>query len=87
MPAAGKTFTSADWKAYEQEYVKNEAVNPGEGARYSGNIETNVYGRDTGDTEATARFNFGNEEYSDGNTKHEEVAIYGAFGGGVQPQP
>ena len=87
LPAAGKTFTSADWKAYEQEYVKNEAVNPGEGARYSGNIETNVYGRDTGDTEATARFNFGNEEYSDGNTKHEEVAIYGAFGGGVQPQP
>lgn len=75
-----KSFTENDWKDHEQQYVKNTG-SEGSGMRYSGFTETNVYGLNSNDMEATSRFGFGNEEYSDSNTKHNEVAIYGAFGG------
>ena len=75
-------FVADDWKAYEQQYVKNTGTE-GAGTRYSASVETDVYGTGGTDIEATSRFGFGNEVYSDGNTKHNEVAIYGAFGGKV----
>lgn len=82
VPVAGVTFSDTNWKAHEQQYVQNYGDGD-DGYRFSGTMETNVYGRNTGDTEATARFSFGNEKHSETNTKHDEVAIYGAFGGGV----
>ncbi|MBQ6110145.1 MAG: hypothetical protein IJL05_02075 [Alphaproteobacteria bacterium] len=82
VPVAGVTFSDTNWKAHEQQYVQNYGDGD-DGYRFSGTMETNVYGRNADDTEATARFSFGNEKHSDSNTKHDEVAIYGAFGGGV----
>lgn len=79
VPAGGlvKEFTADNWRAHEQQYVQSGNDNQ----RYSGNVEAAVYGRDASDTEATARFGFGNEWHSDDNRQHNEVAIYGAFGG------
>jgi hypothetical protein len=78
-----KTFEPGDWRAYEQKYAKNiGGEDPGEGTRFSGFAESVAYGpSESNPTEATARFGFGNEVYSNSNQDHEEVAIYGAFGG------
>jgi hypothetical protein len=72
-----KTFTKKEWSAHEQEYVDHSDKN----YRVAGFTETNVYGPSVNDTEATARFNFSKEYHSDDNVQHNEVAIYGAFGG------
>jgi hypothetical protein len=72
-----KTFTKKEWSAHEQEYVDRSDKN----YRVAGFVETNVYGPSVNDTEATARFGFSKEYHDDDNIKHNEVAIYGAFGG------
>lgn len=81
--ANGITFAANEFRPTEQEYAQNTGTS-GAGTRYSGNMETTMYGPNSVPSEATARFNFGNEVYSNGNADHQEVAIYGAFGGAKQ---
>ena len=56
--------------------------------RFGSTIETTAYGLSNTDEhmEATARFSFSNERRTNDNMNKEEVAIYGAFGGG-NPTP
>lgn len=81
----GVTFAPSEFRPIEQEYSHNiDGENPGEGTRYGGNMETAMYGPNSAASEATARFGFSNEVYSNSNADHQEVAIYGAFGGTKQ---
>jgi len=75
-----KSFTSENFVAHEQQYVQSSDTG-GSGERFSGIATTTVYGRTPDDTEATSSFGFANEVHSNNNREHEEVAIYGAFGG------
>lgn len=52
------------------------------GLRYGGMAEFNTYGPSIDNpTEATSRYGFSEEQHYHSNADHDEVAIYGAFGG------
>ena len=79
LPTGTQTvsFAASDWQAYDQQYAKHTDDNH----RVGGSAEANVYGINPNDPEATSRFGFSEEYHSNDNTVHNEVAIYGAFGG------
>ena len=75
LPTGGVvTFNSGNYNSHEGEYVKTDTDND---YRYGGRVENRVYGTSASDVEATSSFSFSNERPS----THEEVAVYGAFGG------
>ena len=91
IAAAGGSvgFDAGDWSAHDQEYVghmeddNGTPADPSDdiGHRFSGVAETTLYGLNGDATEATTKFGFGNETHWNNNADHNEVAIYGAFGG------
>ena len=79
MPTNGTVDFAVDASKHDGEYVKHyyEGDNNEMHIRYGGSVENHAYGTSATDIEATSQFGFGVE---DANT-HEEVAIYGVFGG------
>lgn len=78
VPAEAVAFTSDEFNATEHEYVRTDTDN---NVRYGGFVENHVYGTSASDIEAVSQFGFSNEN----TNTHEEVAIYGAFGGKPTP--
>lgn len=72
---ASYTFTANQLENVEREYVDHSHDNH----RIAGYAEADIYRFNAGDTEATSRFNFSDEEHD--GFQSNEVAIYGAFGG------
>jgi len=78
LPSEAIAFAANEYNATEGEYVRTDTVND---VRYGGSVTNQAYGTSADDIEATSTFGFSNEKPS----THEEVAIYGAFGGTPTP--
>jgi len=84
-------FAEGDWNAAQYQHSQHtgpvtrtidDVEHTDVGIRYGGMAEFNAYGPSTDNpTEATARYGFSEERHWNSNADHEEVAIYGAFGG------
>lgn len=77
VPAQPVSFAANTYDASEGHYAKTENT----GIHYGGSVENQAYGTSDSDIEATSQFSFSVEN----TATHEEVAIYGAFGGKPTP--